>query len=344
MLRKNVKEKSAIIMNILNFILLIVVVLLAAIFVFQYFKKIKIAKQRHEIKTAFDKLVPAKFQEAENLKQEAEKLSAELDKKQKSLNTLKDETMSSLRYARRIQEAAFTQDSELLKIFPEAFIYTLTHSTVSGDFYKAFEIQNFKVFALADCAGHGIPGGFLTMLGISILKEQLSERYTDEMIHTSEILEKMRESIISSLNSGQSNSESINDGLNITLVAFNKNNDNLLFSGANQHLYIFSGGKINILKGDKIPVGWSMKGNLPFTEQSCEIKKGDMVFFTTDSLQSQFGGDKDQKFGSKRLEKMFEEIGQFSALEQKKYIGSTVEQWVKGHIQVDDISLAGIRI
>jgi len=87
-----------------------------------------------------------------------------------------------------------------------------------------------------------------------------------------------------------------------------------------------------------------MKGNLPFTEQSCEIKKGDMVFFTTDSLQSQFGGDKDQKFGSKRLEKMFEEIGQFSALEQKKYIGSTVEQWVKGHIQVDDISLAGIRI
>jgi serine phosphatase RsbU (regulator of sigma subunit) len=69
-----------------------------------------------------------------------------------------------------------------------------------------------------------------------------------------------------------------------------------------------------------------------------------MVFFTTDSLQSQFGGENDQKFGSKRLVQMFQEIGSKSAVEQKNIISNTVETWIDGHIQVDDISLAGIRI
>jgi len=331
-------------MNQLNIFLLVLVIVLAVFTVFQYIKKRKLQSKWRNLKQSYDKHCWEKSQQLESLRQNTEKLTQELERKQKALNTLKDETMSSIRYARRIQEAAFTQDSELLKIFPEAFIYTRTHSIVSGDFYKAIETQNFKIFALADCAGHGIPGGFLTMLGISILKEQLSEHYTDTEIHTAEILEKMRDGIISSLNSGDSNIENINDGLNLTLVAFNKNNNSLIFSGANQNLYIWRNGDVKVLKGDKIPVGWSMKGNLPYTEQGCEIFAGDMVFFTTDSLQSQFGGENDQKFGSKRLVQMFQEIGSKSAVEQKNIISNTVETWIDGHIQVDDISLAGIRI
>lgn len=253
------------------------------------------------------------------------------------------ENTSSIRYAKRIQSAAFPQ-KEISSIFSDYFIFTKPHTIVTGDFYKSFEIENYKIFALADCSGHGVPGGFLTMLGLSALKESLAKHFYDENIDLAVILEELRDFVKSSLRSTDDNIATINDGMNLTLCAFDNNGGGVRFAGANQNVYLYSNGTLTTYNGDRMPIGWSFKGDSPFSETFIPVKKGDMLYFTTDSLQNQFGGPENVKFSTKRLTAMFEQIGGMPIEEQKNTVASIVNEWIEGYAQVDDLTLAGVKL
>jgi len=277
-----------------------------------------------------------------DVRQDVEYKTEALNRHKAKIKQLCDEQQASIRRAQRIQTATFTQDKELHQVFPESFIFTKTHSIVSGDFYKAADMEHFRIFCLADCAGCGVPGGFLSMLGISLLNEQISRHHTDREINLPAILDSIRETVINALSTGAANN--VNDGMNMTLVAISKSDNKVYFAGADQNLYICHEGQVRVINGDKYPVGWYIKGSLPFSQKEEMVEPGDMIFMTTDSLQSQFGGPTGAKFTHKRVIQMFEEIFPKSCAEQKQTIHKTVYDWVEGHKQVDDLTLAGIRI
>ncbi len=277
-----------------------------------------------------------------DVQQDLEYKTDALSKNREKLRTIRDEQLASIRRAKRIQTAVFTQDRELANVFPEAFIFTKTHSIVSGDLYKVAELEHFKVFVLADCAGYGVPGGFLSMLGIALINEQLSIHHCDTDIDLASIMASIRDNVIQALSTD--GADNVNDGMNMTICAISKHDGKVLFAGAGQNLYICHDGHVRAINGDKYPVGWYIKGNLPFTRHEDSVEPGDMVYLTTDSLQSQFGGANGSKFSHKRLLSMFEEVSSKPALEQKSIIHKTVYDWVEGHKQIDDLTLAGIRI
>lgn len=253
------------------------------------------------------------------------------------------ENTSSIRYAKRIQSAAFSQ-KEISGIFSDYFIFTKPHTIVTGDFYKAAEIEHYKIFALADCSGHGVPGGFLSMLGLSALKESLAKHFYDDNIDLAAILGELREFVKSSLRSDNDNPDNISDGMNLTLCAFEIKGEGVRFAGANQNVYLYSDGKLTTYNGDRMPIGWSFKGDSPFSETYIPVKKGDMLYLTTDSLQNQFGGPDNSKFSTKRLVSMFEQIGSMSTAEQKDTVADIVNKWVEGTVQIDDLTVAGVRV
>lgn len=253
------------------------------------------------------------------------------------------ENTSSIRYAKRIQSAAFSQ-KEISGIFSDYFIFTKPHTIVTGDFYKAAEIEHYKIFALADCSGHGVPGGFLSMLGLSALKESLAKHFYDDNIDLAAILGELREFVKSSLRSDNDNPDNISDGMNLTLCAFEIKGEGVRFAGANQNVYLYSDGKLTSYNGDRMPIGWSFKGDSPFSETYIPVKKGDMLYLTTDSLQNQFGGPDNSKFSTKRLVSMFEQIGSMSTAEQKDTVADIVNKWVEGTVQIDDLTVAGVRV
>ncbi len=253
------------------------------------------------------------------------------------------ENTSSIRYAKRIQSAAFSQ-KEISGIFSDYFIFTKPHTIVTGDFYKAAEIEHYKIFALADCSGHGVPGGFLSMLGLSALKESLAKHFYDDNIDLAAILDELREFVKSSLRSDNDNPDNISDGMNLTLCAFEIKGEGVRFAGANQNVYLYSDGKLTTYNGDRMPIGWSFKGDSPFSETYIPVKKGDMLYLTTDSLQNQFGGPDNSKFSTKRLVSMFEQIGSMSTAEQKDTVADIVNKWVEGTVQIDDLTVAGVRV
>ena len=73
-------------------------------------------------------------------------------------------------------------DEYLSQLLPEHFIMFRPKDIVSGDFYWASHKGNKLLIAAADCTGHGVPGGFMSMLGMTFLNEITGKLNEDELV------------------------------------------------------------------------------------------------------------------------------------------------------------------
>jgi serine phosphatase RsbU (regulator of sigma subunit) len=103
--------------------------------------------------------------------------------------------MDSIQYANRIQTAVLPQREMFVELVPDYFIYFKPRDIVSGDFYWLKKLNKHIVVAAADCTGHGVPGAFMSLLGIAFLNEIVNETLTD----AAGILNLLRERIMDAL-------------------------------------------------------------------------------------------------------------------------------------------------
>ena len=59
------------------------------------------------------------------------------------------------------------------KYFPSSFVLFKPKDIVSGDFYWFAQTDEGVVFVCADCTGHGVPGGFVSMIGSILIHESI---------------------------------------------------------------------------------------------------------------------------------------------------------------------------
>ncbi|MCQ2975757.1 MAG: SpoIIE family protein phosphatase [Bacteroidales bacterium] len=257
----------------------------------------------------------------------------------------KEDLKSSIYYAERIQRAVIPQKSEIKNLFTNSFVYFSPRDIVSGDFYTCTQTTNYKIIIVADCTGHGIPGGFLSMLGLSALKDLLSKRILTNNINPGEILNALRHFIITSFaEETDDNNTTISDGMDITFCAFNNEMTQLKYATADHTIYVFRDGEIQKLKGNRMPIGRHPKQDTPFETFTFDLKKNDMVYLCSDGIQDQFGGENDVKFMTKRLVQMLQDVGNESIDNQYQTISKIVDDWKLGKNQFDDQTLIGIRI
>ena len=253
----------------------------------------------------------------------------------------------SINYAKRIQQSFIPSDKLMAQILPQHFVLFKPRDIVSGDFYQAFELEDRLVVVCADCTGHGIPGAFMSLIGISILKE-ISKSAKE--ITSADILNKLREGILDALNPDRSE-QGAKDGMDVTVLCIfkkkNNNNVRLQFSGANNSLILVVNEngqkKMEEYKGDKQPAGYysNMK---PFGMTEIEAKEGDGLYLYTDGFADQFGGTSGKKFMSKKLKELIADVSDMPMNEQKNRLNDAFIQWQGKLEQVDDVTLLGIRI
>jgi serine phosphatase RsbU (regulator of sigma subunit) len=252
--------------------------------------------------------------------------------------------ISSITYAERIQRAAVSSQADVNKIFPQNFVYYRPRNIVSGDYYRAVRCGRFSVMITADCTGHGIPGAFLSMLGISSLKEFMSKESDAENPGT--VLDRMRNFIKTTLVSTSNNS--IDDGMDMTICCFDFDNMKLHYAIANQTMVMIRNGKITRLKGDKMPVGRYILEKEHFQTMNLTIEKGDIFYMFSDGIEDQFGGEIINNTGSKlllrNLETFLLEISSEPIENQKQLLHEKIENWRGNLPQIDDMTMVGIRI
>ncbi|MEA3451181.1 MAG: two-component regulator propeller domain-containing protein, partial [Bacteroidota bacterium] len=117
----------------------------------------------------------------------------------------------SIVYAKNIQTATMPANKFLQLLFEEYFIFFKPRDIVSGDFYWASQKNGKLIAVAADCTGHGVPGAFMSMLGISFLHKIVNEK---GVLDANKILDKLRSNVIHSLN--QTVDGASKDGMDIT--------------------------------------------------------------------------------------------------------------------------------
>ncbi len=281
----------------------------------------------------------------QNLIIEHQKLQVELKNEevthQKELVEEKQrEIIDSINYARRIQQAVLTGEEVWNKVSEEHFILFKPKDIVSGDFYWAYNTPSgHSVFALADCTGHGVPGGFMSMLGNSFLNEIVVEK---EIVKADEILNRLRAKIIAALE--QKGMTEQKDGMDISLCVWNKADNSLEFAGANNPLWILRGEELIEYKADKMPIGAYLETEIPFRSTSISLQKGDTIYLSTDGYADQFGGDKGKKLKYKPFMDLLIRVSRDAMAVQKAALDKAFEEWRAQYEQVDDVSIIGIRV
>jgi len=276
----------------------------------------------------------------------------------RKINKQKDMITDSITYAQRIQSAILPSQELMDELLREHFILFRPKDIVSGDFYWIKEVQDHLVIVGADCTGHGVPGAFMSMLGITMFNDLISDSCYDA---PGDILDQLREKVKEMLVQ-QGNSDEQKDGMDLAIAVFNKTTRELHFSGANNPLYIIrkksqplqaelepyasiENGDFRLfeLKGDKQPIGTHWE-ETPFRTTSVYLKEQDSFYMFSDGYIDQFGGADRKKFKSMNFKRLLLSVQTESMDIQRKTLEQTFDQWRGPIEQIDDIVVLGVRV
>jgi len=318
-------------------------------------KNSEITQQKEEIQAQRD--------EIEEQRDEIEKQRDIALRQKDEIQIQKKEIEDSIHYAKRIQNAVLPARDILTKTFIEAhFIVFKPRDIVSGDFYWATQKGEELVVVAADCTGHGVPGAFMSMLGVAFLNEIVTR---DEKIAANEILNLLRMHVISSLRQTGKEMES-KDGMDIALCIFNKSKQTMQYSGANNPMYLVRNKQFNLpelnsdnwvifdnneseyhifeIKSDRMPIGIHVKTENSFTNNEFTFMKDDIIYIFSDGYADQFGGKDDRKYTYKQFKNLFLRIQNLTMPQQQEKLFEELDRWQGKRKQLDDILILGIKL
>ena len=249
------------------------------------------------------------------------------------------EITDSINYAERIQRSFLASKEILNENLKDHFVFFKPKDIVSGDFYFAEKLTNNNfLLATADSTGHGVPGAIMSLLNITSL-----EKAIENQDQPSDILNTTRKIIIERLKNDGS-AEGGKDGMDCSVICFDFKKKKIIVSAANNPVWIVRGSETIEIKPDKMPVGKHDKQDISFTQQTIDIKKGDVIYTLTDGFSDQFGGSLGKKFMSKKLRELLSKNAHLPMEEQRTILENTFISWVGDLEQIDDVTLIGVRV
>ncbi len=360
-LEKETAQKKALMLSLLLFAILLVG--LAVIYLIVTRKNHVLKSQKHEIEEKNNELTVQKewLEMANNeIKLMNEDLASQKDLVDKKNKAITD----SIVYAQRIQAAVCPPADFLKDLNLDYFLVYMPRDIVSGDFYWFYH-EGDNVFAVAaDCTGHGVPGAFMSMLGVSLLTKIITER---KVFAADKILDNLRDEVKKSLNYDRK------EGMDLSLIKINMKTLMMEFAAANNQGFLVRNYpkdqkelaeqnmaskdivtetpdgylRVKTLEADKMPIGaFFTTDDMPmFSLITTQLQQGDTIYLTSDGFIDQFGGKHGKRFMTSNFTKMLSKINTLPMSEQYGKVIETTEKW-RGdqYQQIDDIIVFGLRI
>ena len=277
----------------------------------------------------------------EELRQTQEELQAQRDhvaKKNKVLEEFNTKINGSLKVAQTIQEAILPYQMKLDRLLGNYFVINRPKDVVSGDFYWLNEINGKVILVVADCTGHGIPGAFMTLIGVNLLDKIIRIR---QITQPNEILNHLHEEVKIILKQQYTTN---NKGMDASVISLEKAVDHTViqFSGAKNNCYYYAD-RLCELKGDRKSIGGIQDESIRFTNQQLTLSTGGMLYLGSDGLEDQNNNTR-KKFGRKRLQALLSSIATLPSDQQKAKIEESLQLYMKDTEQRDDILWMGVRL
>jgi len=254
----------------------------------------------------------------------------------------KEKIIESILYASRIQSAVLPPEDMLAKILNDHFILFIPKDIVSGDFYWATQHGRQSVIVAADCTGHGVPGAFMSMMGITFLNEIVA-LFPEDKIYANLILNHLRNNVKKALRQTGKEGEA-KDGMDISVCIIDHDNMKLQYAGANNAMILIRNHEVIEYQPDDMPIGIFYKERESFTNNIIDIQKDDCFYISSDGYADQFGGEKGRKFMIKRFKELILNTSHLPMEEQKEVFLQSFVNWKGAFRQIDDILVIGFRI
>lgn len=270
-------------------------------------------------------------------KEEIQAQRDEIESQRDEIERRNELIFQSLRYAKTIQTAIIPDEKLLQQIFPDAFVYLRPKDLVSGDFYWIEQRDSITFLAVIDCTGHGVPGAFMTMVAYNLFNQAFFEM---ENPSPSKVLQFVNTHFIRNYGKYQTD-VLVEEGMELTLAAFDMQNNTMTYSGNGALLLQISDNNLNHFKTPKAQFG---KESLQFEEFKIPYIKGDQFYFYTDGFQDQFGGPDKKKFKNLNFTQFLHEIATMPAKEKKILLNTRFEEFLGNNEQMDDILVIGLKV
>jgi len=322
-------------------------------------KRLRLSRQKKEIE-----------QKNMDLEDKNEEISAQRDEieaqrdlvfsQKNEIEQYNQEVMNSIEYAKKIQSSTLPDLTSLNTTLSDFFVFFRPKDIVSGDFYWTVKVENTTVLTVSDCTGHGVPGAFMSMLGMSLLKEIVQKEY---ITMPGVILQRLRKGIITALSQKGLSGEQ-RDGMDMALVSIHHNPRIIRYSGAYNSLYLvrrkgraepgikelvvfdetFDNDYVLYeIRADKMPIAHYIHMD-KFATHEIEILEGDIFYLFTDGYADQFGGPKGKKFKYKPFKRLLLQHAHLPMNEQERILNDTLIKWMRNIEQVDDICVMGLKM
>lgn len=246
----------------------------------------------------------------------------------------------SIQYASRIQKALMFPSELQEKLMPPHFILNKPKDIVSGDYFWVSNKNDRLIIAVADCTGHGVPGAFMSILGINLLNGIVNNLKTPR---ANDILNELRDQIIKALGQTGKRDEA-REGMEMALCVVDFEHSIVQFSGAFRPMYLIREGDLIVINGDRMPIGIYEEVKVSFSNKEIPFKEHDILYLFTDGYVDQIGGLQRKTFKSVRFKKLLKEICHLPLKEQQSILREEHEIWRSGQEQIDDILILGVEL
>lgn len=314
----------------------------------EYFRK----RRHNRLLNEKNTLLTIQREEILSQKEEIQAQSEELIQQNEQITLQNTSITDSINYASLIQKAVLPKDSVMRELFADYFVFYRPLHIVAGDFYWASRIGKWSVLVCADCTGHGVPGAFVSMLGVSLLNE-ICPSVISSGGNAADVLNELRQKLMYALGQDRTlfeNGERVNmDGMDLSLIMLDRKAMMLNFAGAYRPLWQVREGELIQHRPDKMPIGLYVGKEQFFQNHVVELRRNDMLYMFSDGIPDQFGfTDSSQSasrhFSVKKLAALLQEIYADSMTDQCNAITNAVDNWRNGYRQLDDNILVGVRI
>lgn len=272
------------------------------------------------------------------LLREKETAYEEIARQRQELENKNSSITDSLIYASYMQRALLPSEEYFKSIVPDSFIFFKPKDIVSGDFYWIARKGGRIYVVAADCTGHGVPGAFMSMIGVELLNKIILDQGIER---PAEILQTLGMGIERTFHVGSEGNTLLKDGIDLGLCAIDEKMGEIQYSGAFLPMYVIRDNNLIEIKGDRLTLGTG--ADPAFRNNSMMINKGDILYFFSDGYADQFGGPNDKKFMYRRFRHLLLTIHKFPFEEQKAIINDSIVSWIGEGEQVDDMLVIGMK-
>lgn len=291
-----------------------------------------------QLSRAFDSMAAQVQAHTEDLEQRVAARTAELESTHAELAAAHGQLTESIRYASLIQRVILPDRRMEHRLRDRHFVLWQPRDVVGGDFYLYRERADGCLFGVIDCAGHGVPGAFMTMIAHAALERATTaENWRDPAALLAKVDEAARQMLPDT-----DRLERLATSMDIGLCFVESATRAVRFAGAHIDLFVAENGKIQYFQGER--GGVNDRKLRAFTTRSIAPSPGATFYLVSDGILDQSGGGKGLPLGRRGFTAWLEEHADQPLDEQRTTLTNALAAYRGAQPQRDDITVLAFRL